>query len=108
MEHIGTDNYATKIALSAKQYKKVHSDLMNALNKIVKFTGFFILPLGALLFLHAYFILKQPLDFSVTSTAAALLGMLPKGAGASHQRFPDGGRDQAGAQEDPGARAVLH
>lgn len=79
VEHIGTDNYATKIALSAKQYKKVHSDLMNALNKIVKFTGFFILPLGALLFLHAYFILKQPLDFSVTSTAAALLGMLPKG-----------------------------
>lgn len=79
VEHIGADNYATKIALSAKKYKKVHSDLMNALNKIVKFTSVFILPLGALLFLHSYFSLAQPLQQAVTSTAAALLGMLPKG-----------------------------
>lgn len=46
VEHIGSENYATKIALDAKKYKKVHSDLMNALNKIVKFTSFFILPLA--------------------------------------------------------------
>ena len=79
VEHIGSENYATKIALDAKKYKKVHSDLMNALNKIVKFTSFFILPLGALLFLHARFVLDHSLEGAVVSTAAALIGMMPKG-----------------------------
>lgn len=79
VEHIGSDNYATKIALDAKKYKKVHSDLMNALDKIVKFTSFFILPLGALLFLHARFVLDHSLEGAVVSTAAALIGMMPKG-----------------------------
>ena len=79
VEHIGADNYATKIALDAKKYKKVRSELMNALDKIVKFTSFFILPLGALLFLHSYFVLDNSLQETVTTTSAALLGMLPKG-----------------------------
>ena len=79
VEHIGSDNYATKIALDAKKYKKVHSDLMNALDKIVKFTSFFILPLGALLFLHARFVLDHSLEGAVVYTAAALIGMMPKG-----------------------------
>ena len=79
VEHIGSENYATKIALDAKKYKKVHSDLMNALDKIVKFTSFFILPLGALLFLHARFVLDHSLEGAVVSTAAALIGMMPKG-----------------------------
>ena len=52
---------------------------MNALNKIVKFTSFFILPLGALLFLHARFVLDHSLEGAVVSTAAALIGMMPKG-----------------------------
>ncbi len=79
VEHIGADNYATRIALAAKQYKKSHSDLMLSLNKIVKFTSFFIVPLGVLLFLHAYCILDHTLADTVVSTSAALLGMLPKG-----------------------------
>lgn len=52
---------------------------MNALDKIVKFTSFFILPLGALLFLHARFVLDHSLEGAVVSTAAALIGMMPKG-----------------------------
>ncbi len=79
VEHVGADNYATRIALDAKQYKKAHSDLMDALNKIVKFTSFFIVPLGVLLFLHSYYILDHSFKDTVVATAAALLGMLPKG-----------------------------
>lgn len=101
-------NYATKIALDAKKYKKVHSDLMNALDKIVKFTSFFLLPLGALLFLHARFVLDHSLDDAVVSTAAALIGMLPKGPGAADERVAGGGGHQAGPEKDPGAGAVLY
>lgn len=79
VEHIGAENYATKIALDAKKYKKAHSDLMDALNKIVKFTGIFLVPLGILLVLHSWLVLGDSLRDIVVSTSAALLGMMPKG-----------------------------
>ena len=77
--HIGVENFAAKIAVEAKKYKKVHSELMEDLNKIVRFTSFFILPLGILLFIHSYFFLQDGFSAAVNSTSAALLGMLPKG-----------------------------
>ncbi|MBE5780973.1 MAG: HAD family hydrolase [Clostridiales bacterium] len=79
IDHIGADNYASGIAAAAKRFKKVHSELMDSLDKIVKFTSMFIVPLGALLFLQSYFLLGEPLRDSITATAAALLGMMPKG-----------------------------
>lgn len=77
--HVGTDNYAAQITQEAKKHKKFHSGLMDALNKVVKFTSMFIIPIGVLLFLKSYFLSDLPLDEAVSSTSAALLGMLPKG-----------------------------
>lgn len=79
VEHIGADNFATKIVLAAKKYKKSHSGLMEDLNRIVKFTGFFIIPFGLLLVVHSVFALRLSLYDTVVSVSAALLGMLPKG-----------------------------
>lgn len=79
VEHVGLDNYATKIAMEAKKYKKVYSSLMNSLDKIVKFTSIFIIPFGILLVLHSQFILHHTIEDTVVATSAALLGMLPKG-----------------------------
>ncbi len=79
VEHVGEENYAVKIAMEAKKQTKKHSVLMDSLNKIVTFTGIFILPLGLILFLKSYFMLSQSLEYSVISTSAALLGMMPKG-----------------------------
>ena len=78
-EHIGADNYAAKIAAEAKKHKKIHSKLMGALNKVVKFTGIFVLPLGVLLFLSAYFLLGENIREAVVAASAAALGMMPKG-----------------------------
>ncbi len=78
-EHIGADNYAAKIALEAKKHKKVNSALLHSLNAVVKFTGFFVIPLGILLFLSAYLWLDEGLREAVVSASAAVLGMLPKG-----------------------------
>ncbi len=79
VEHVGGDNYAAKIAAAAKKHKKVDSRLMRALDQIVKFTSFFIVPLGVLLVLNSVFLLSEPLDNAIVTTSAALLGMLPKG-----------------------------
>ncbi len=79
VEHIGEMNYATSIEKDAKRHKRIHSELMDVLNRIVRFTGAFMLPLGLMLVMRAAFLLHlSPYDMVVT-TAAALIGMMPKG-----------------------------
>ncbi|MHB1315151.1 MAG: HAD-IC family P-type ATPase [Christensenellales bacterium] len=79
VERIGADNFATKIAQEARKYKKFHSELMDSLNRIVRFTSYFIVPVGAALFLSSKFIMQTTIADAVTSTSAALIGMLPRG-----------------------------
>lgn len=49
------------------------------MRKVTRFTGYFIVPLGILLFVEAYFFRFDALAPAVISTSAGLLGMLPKG-----------------------------
>lgn len=79
VEHIGADNFISKLTLGAKKHKKITSELLRSMRKVTKFTGFFIPPVGLILFLQAYFMRANSLEMSVVLTAAALLGMLPKG-----------------------------
>lgn len=79
VERVGADNYATRLTQEAKAAAPNHSELLTSMRKVTRFTGFLIPPLGALLFLQAYALREAPLFDAVTTTAAALLGMLPKG-----------------------------
>lgn len=93
-EHVGADNYASKISAEAKYIKKVNSEILYTLNKIIKILTFIILPLAILLFLRQY---ANPSEFgtetvssilgtidkhfmdSVVKTVAAVTGMIPEG-----------------------------
>lgn len=77
--HVGKDNYATKINNSAKYIKKVKSEIMTTLNKIIKFVSIVIFPVGVLLFCNQYFRGDIPFDDAIVSTVAALIGMIPEG-----------------------------
>lgn len=79
VENVGADNFISKLAQGAKKHKKVTSELLTSMRKVTKFTGFFIIPVGILLFLEAVFIRSNSITVSVVLTAAALIGMLPKG-----------------------------
>lgn len=79
VEHVGGENYASKIAAEAKKYKKVDSALMKSLRQIVKFTSLFVIPVGVLLFINSRFFLGEAIRDAVLSTSGALLGMMPKG-----------------------------
>ena len=79
VEHIGGDNFATKIAMEAKKYKKFHSELMDSLSRVVSFTSYFIVPVGIAMFLRSYVFMHTTMMEAVTTTSGALLGMLPKG-----------------------------
>ena len=79
VERVGGDNYATRLTQEAKAAAPNHSELLTSMGQVTRFTGFLIAPLGLLLFWQAYFLRGAPLFDAVTTTAAGLLGMLPKG-----------------------------
>lgn len=79
VEKVGKDNLAAEITLKSKKHKKVNSELLNSMRKVTRLTSFIIIPVGALLFVQAFFFRDQVIKSSVVTTAAALLGMLPKG-----------------------------
>ena len=79
VEHVGADNFVSKLAKEAKKHKKVNSELLRSMKKITNFTGFFIAPVAVLLFLESTLLADHSVADSVISTAAALLGLLPKG-----------------------------
>ena len=79
VEHIGAENYAAKITASAKYMKKPNSEIMTWTNRIIKWIGFCIIPIGIALFYKQVFVSNQAYDKAVVSTVAALIGMIPEG-----------------------------
>lgn len=79
VEHVGEENYASKIAGNAKYLKKPNSEIMKSLNMIVKIIGFSIIPVGLALFAKQFYITGDTMQNSVVSTVAALIGMIPEG-----------------------------
>lgn len=79
VENVGNDNYATQMVKDAKKFQRYPSELRDTLNKIIKYIGIAIIPLGLLLFAKQHFWLDQDLNTSILSTSAALIGMIPEG-----------------------------
>ncbi len=79
VDHIGADNYASKITASAKYMKKPNSEIMGWTNRIIKWIGFAIIPIGAALFYKQVFVSSQDYAKAVESTVAAVIGMIPEG-----------------------------
>ena len=79
VEKVGDDNFANEIINATQKHKQVNSELLNSMKKVTNFTSFVIIPVGVILFVQAYVFREVNLQQSVIATAAALLGMLPKG-----------------------------
>ena len=79
VDHIGAENYAAKITASAKYMKKPNSEIMTWTNRIIKWIGFCIIPIGMALFYKQVFVSHQAYNKAVVSTVAALIGMIPEG-----------------------------
>lgn len=78
VDSVGEDNYTNKITSGAKYYKKINSEILNTLNRLIKFISVAIVPLGLLFFLKQYNITNN-LNISITNTVAALIGTIPEG-----------------------------
>ena len=77
--HIGNDNFSTKIQNGATYHKKINSEIMSTLNKILTFCSISIFPVGIALFVNQYFIHHSTIQEAVVSVVAALIGMIPEG-----------------------------
>lgn len=79
VEHIGEDNYVAKISSGAKYVKKVNSEIMSSLNKIIRFLTFSIIPIGIALFYSQLHLQGATMHDAVVKTVAAVIGMIPEG-----------------------------
>lgn len=79
VEHIAEENYASQISSGAKYIKKVKSEIMASLNKIIKVLTFAIVPIGILFFLNQLHIDGNTFQDAVVKSVAAIIGMIPEG-----------------------------
>ena len=79
VEHVGKDNYASKLLKGSKYIKKTKSEIMTTLNKIIKIISIAIIPMGALLFYRQFTTSGYDLTSAIVNTTAALTGMIPEG-----------------------------
>ena len=76
--HVGKDNYASQISMEAKYIKKVNSEIMNFINRIIKYISILIIPIGIFLFLNQLSG-ADTWEEATVPTVAALIGMIPEG-----------------------------
>ena len=78
VEHVGADNFVTKLQTEATSIKTADSKLFKLMNDIVKYISYTLIPIGALL-LWSRFRTEPDATEAVTSTVAALINMIPEG-----------------------------
>ena len=76
---VGDEAYAARLMREAKRIRSPKSELMTELNKLVSFVSKLLVPIGAVLFLEQYFLLKTPIADAVPKAVAAMIGMIPEG-----------------------------
>lgn len=80
LEQVGADSYISKLTLEAKAMGKgEQSEMVRSLNRLVKWAGIVIIPIGILLFVQSYYFNHVDIQESIVSMEAAVVGMIPEG-----------------------------
>ena len=80
LTEVGPDAFAAKLSAEAK--KNVHateSEMMRSLDRLIRFIGIILVPVGCALFYQQFKKLDLGLKTSMESMVAALVGMIPEG-----------------------------
>ncbi len=76
---VGDQAYAARLTREAKRIRSPRSELMTELNKLVSLVSKLLVPIGVILFLEEYFLLKSPIADAIPKAVAAMIGMIPEG-----------------------------
>ena len=80
LEKVGNESYISHLTAEAKAMAGgEQSEMIRSINKIIKWVGIAIIPIGIILFCQGMFVNHETFARSVTSTVAAIIGMIPEG-----------------------------
>ena len=80
LEKVGADSYISQLTMEAKTIKKgEQSEMIRSLDKLVKFVGIALIPIGIALFVQSYYFNHETFQNSIISMVAAVIGMIPEG-----------------------------
>lgn len=80
LDKVGADSYISRLTLEAKAMQNTEqSEMICSLDKLVKWVGVAIIPIGIILFIQAFVFQGEGFRSSVTSMIAAVIGMIPEG-----------------------------
>ncbi len=79
LDKVGADSYAAGITGEVKRRKRTRSEMMRSLDRLLRFIGVAIVPLGTVMFYKQLVLLDTGLPYAVSSTVAAMIGMIPEG-----------------------------
>ncbi|MCI5969641.1 MAG: HAD-IC family P-type ATPase, partial [Oscillospiraceae bacterium] len=80
LDNVGKNSFVSRLTLEAKKKNNnKKSEMMNALDNLVKWIGILIIPIGALMLFNQLYLLHTDLKTGVVSTVGALVGMIPEG-----------------------------
>ncbi len=77
---VGSDSFAARLAAEAKaDPHAAKSEMMRALDQLIRVVGIALIPIGLILFYQEFKVLQLGLRTSVEGTVSALVGMIPEG-----------------------------
>lgn len=78
-EKVGEKSYAAQLTKEAKKHKRAYSEILDTINKIIRYMSFVILPIGVALFVSQFFRGGIGWKEAVIGTSGAVIGMIPSG-----------------------------
>ncbi len=80
MDQVGADSDASRLAQKARANAGVgRSEMMRSLDKLIRFIGFALVPIGVALYCNEVLTLKNSFADAIPHVVAALIGMIPEG-----------------------------
>ena len=80
LTRVGKESYASRLAAKAKSGTSAgKSEMMLSLDKLIKFIGIALVPMGIALFISQKTKADLPVPDAIVSTVSALIGMIPEG-----------------------------
>ena len=80
LDRVGSASYAARLSLEAKADQGVgRSEMMKSLDKLIRFIGFALIPIGAALFYNEISVQGNTFTDAVPAVVALLIGMIPEG-----------------------------
>ena len=80
LDRVGDNSYIARLTREAKAISSdEQSEMIRSINRIVKWIGILLVPIGLILFAQSYFYTGETIRKSVVSAIAAIIGMIPEG-----------------------------